>query len=245
MYVYVYVWYILYVCMHEVYAWGVCMYVCIIGCLHSIMLCTLHAVYSAPSYRIIICLLAPFKLSTFKTTLKLKMTWTASSSCWIALLVRRKERLRPPTYLRTPGEQEYMHSHTCTYHTCIPTVDIFIYPIYIILSVHTYMVLICNRYPGAPEQVIVVERLQMPPPEERRRVAQLLDVLEVLPTAYIYTYIHMCVYVKKRTLFKTDTINTCRYWTLHEHIMNMHLYTYIHVRTSQFIHTYIHTYESI
>ena len=66
------------------------------------------------------------------------------------------------------------------------------------------MVLICNRYPGAPEQLIVVERLQMPPPEERRRVAQLLDVLEVLPTAYIYTYIYTYVCIRKEANIFTE-----------------------------------------
>jgi hypothetical protein len=35
------------------------------------------------------------------------------------------------------------------------------------------------RDPGAPEQLIVVERLELPPPEERRRASVMLDVMEV------------------------------------------------------------------
>lgn len=36
-----------------------------------------------------------------------------------------------------------------------------------------------TRDPGAPEQIIRIERLTMPPPEDRRRAAQFLDVLEI------------------------------------------------------------------
>lgn len=37
-----------------------------------------------------------------------------------------------------------------------------------------------NRDEGAPEQIIKVERLSLPPPEERRRSAEMLDVMEVI-----------------------------------------------------------------
>ena len=36
------------------------------------------------------------------------------------------------------------------------------------------------RDAGASEQIITVERLSLPPPAERRRSAQLLDVMEVI-----------------------------------------------------------------
>ena len=35
---------------------------------------------------------------------------------------------------------------------------------------------------GAPEQIIRVERLEMPPPEDRLRPSQFLDVMEVTMT---------------------------------------------------------------
>lgn len=42
-----------------------------------------------------------------------------------------------------------------------------------------------TRDAGAPEQIIIVERLELPPVEDRRRPAQMLDVLEIQYVAQI------------------------------------------------------------
>ena len=42
-----------------------------------------------------------------------------------------------------------------------------------------------TKYAGSPEQIIKVERLFLPPPEERIRAAQMLDVMEIQYAAQI------------------------------------------------------------
>lgn len=54
----------------------------------------------------------------------------------------------------------------------------------------------CCRDLGAPEQIIVVQRLDLPPPEDRVRASQYLDVMEVLVLFCCCFVVHQsCVFV--------------------------------------------------
>lgn len=66
----------------------------------------------------------------------------------------------------------YHYIPSMVYH-CINTVTI--------IDIITIIILITclQRDAGASEQIIKVERLELPPPEERRRPAVLLDVMEI------------------------------------------------------------------
>ena len=59
---------------------------------------------------------------------------------------------------------------------------------------YLYVICVCHRDGGAPEQLIKVERLELPPPEERMRASVMLDVMEVRRgSVVLYCIVLYCV----------------------------------------------------